>query len=175
MVPNWSRLEALGRVLLVLFASTFCGALVLPLAADGHLPVTWELWRAPLATATSASIVAEFVWIRSHLSAAAGALGLPSPALAARALARSFPPVATVLLVVCLCRCTPAQAASDVVIGVQAVACGLDHYSQDTAAGDTDAQIVADIEKSCGLTPDQWATVLAAHTKAEQAEKARAR
>lgn len=76
MQPNWSKLEALGRTLIILFASTFFGALVLPLAANGELPVTWVAWRPILAVAVSAAIVAEVVWIRAHLAAAAAARGL---------------------------------------------------------------------------------------------------
>lgn len=79
MQPNWSKLESLARVLIVLFASTFVGALVLPLAADGTLPMTWAAWKSCLAIGLSAGIVAEVIWIRGHLAALAASLGLAAP------------------------------------------------------------------------------------------------
>ncbi len=68
------------RMLVILAASTFFGALVLPLAADGTLPSTWAAWRHTLAVAGSATIVAEIAWGRTHLAALAQASGLlPAP------------------------------------------------------------------------------------------------
>lgn len=73
---NWSAIAALFRTLVILFASTFVGALVLPLAADGTLPMSWPAWRPVLAVGLSAAIVSEVIWIRGHLAALAASVGL---------------------------------------------------------------------------------------------------
>jgi hypothetical protein len=86
MTPNWTKLAALGRMLFVLAGSTFFGALVIPLAADGSLPTTWTAWRPVLAIAGSAAVLAEIAWIRSHLAQVAQGLGLtPANAIATTA------------------------------------------------------------------------------------------
>jgi hypothetical protein len=76
MNPNWTKLGVLFRTLAILGASSFCGALALPLATDGTLPVTWTAWRPILAVAASAAAVAEFIWIRTHIQQAAQAIGV---------------------------------------------------------------------------------------------------
>jgi hypothetical protein len=76
MNPNWSKLASLFRTLVILGASSFVGAIVLPLATDGTLPITWAAWRPILAVGASAAVVAEFLWIRAHLQAAAQAIGV---------------------------------------------------------------------------------------------------
>jgi hypothetical protein len=76
MNPNWSKLASLGRALIILAASSFFGALVLPIATDGTLPATWAAWKPILAVGASAAIVAEVIWIRTHLQQAAQAIGV---------------------------------------------------------------------------------------------------
>ena len=74
MKPTYTALEALMRTVLILFASTFVGAVVVPLSADGTLPASWAVWRPLLAVSLSAALVAEFVFLRSHLQDARAAL-----------------------------------------------------------------------------------------------------
>lgn len=147
MQPNWSKLEALFRTLLILFASVFVGALVMPLSAEGTLPTTWAAWRPVLAVALSAAVVAEVVWIRSHLAAVAAAAGLPAPAgvdPAAKALG-----VVLLLVGVSTARlvsgCTPqAQVA-----GVDLAVCILDQYAA-APPGEPMPQLIAETVAKCG-------------------------
>jgi hypothetical protein len=107
MLPNWTKLAALFRTLTILGASAFCGAVVLPLATDGTLPTTWLAWRPILAVGASAAVVAEFIWIRSHIQAAAQAIGVlnsdPStpPAIKAAFLKMAVGAVLCALLFAC--------------------------------------------------------------------------
>jgi hypothetical protein len=121
MNPNWSKLASLGRTLFILFASTFVGAIVLPVATDGTLPATWAAWRPILAVALSAAVAAEFLWIRTHLQQAAQAIGVvandaTTPAAVKAALLKGgFGVVLLMLSLLCSgCNgtgCTPAQVA----------------------------------------------------------------
>jgi hypothetical protein len=116
MNPNWTKLTALVRVLLIIFASSFFGALVLPLAADGTLPITWTAWRPILMVAVSAGIVAEIIWLRTHVQQAAQAIGeattdIGTPATVKTALAK-IGIMSTVVLSLCCIDCTPAQVAT---------------------------------------------------------------
>jgi hypothetical protein len=74
--PNWSALAALFRTLIILGASTFAGAFVLPLSMGGGIPDTWAAWRPVLAVAGAAALTAEVIWIRAHLQALAASMGL---------------------------------------------------------------------------------------------------
>ena len=116
MNPNWSKLAALFRTLTILGASSFVGAIALPLATDGTLPTTWQAWRPILAVAGSAAIVAEFIWIRAHLQAAAQAIGViaaaPSTAPEVKAALLTFTTsIVGILSLGALLSCTPAQVA----------------------------------------------------------------
>jgi hypothetical protein len=116
MNPNWTKLAALTRTLIILGASSFCGAVVLPLATDGTLPTTWLAWRPILAVASSAAVAAEFIWIRTHIQQAAQAIGVLSndpattPAVKA-ALLKIGLGVLGLLTLGATLQCTPAQTA----------------------------------------------------------------
>lgn len=148
MKPNWTALEALGRTLFILAASTFFGALVMPLAADGTLPTDWAHWRPVLAVGGSAAVAAEVIWIRAHLSAAASALGLPATQAAVKA-------AAALLLVVGLGRllpaCTPSQGqtattVTNAVFSADQAAC---MAANEGLVGDSNA--VKEFESLCNL------------------------
>jgi hypothetical protein len=126
MNPNWTKLAALFRTLVILGASSFCGAVVLPLATDGTLPTTWVAWRPILAVAGSAAVAAEFIWIRTHIQQAAQAIGVLSndpattPAVKAALLRVGLGIVAMTLAVFCT-GCTPAanaQAQTDTGVAI---------------------------------------------------------
>jgi hypothetical protein len=116
MNPNWSKLASLFRTLVILGASSFCGAVVLPIATDGSLPTTWVAWRPILAVAASAAAVAEFLWIRAHLQTAAQAIGVVAndantpPAVKAALMKVTLSAMAVLVAVLCF-GCTPAQSA----------------------------------------------------------------
>ena len=116
MNPNWSKLAALFRTLTILGASSFVGAIALPLATDGTLPTTWQAWRPILAVAGSAAAVSEFIWIRTHIQQAAQVIGVLSneptttPAVKAALLKFGLGLLGIFSLGVFLA-CTPAQVA----------------------------------------------------------------
>lgn len=171
MKPNWSAASALLRALLILFASTFAGALVLPLAADGTLPTDWAHWRPVLATAFAAAMVAELAYVRAHLAQAAQALGIsPAGAVAAATKAAGAALLLLVLGACAGCGLTGGQVVQDVTIGLNAAACVLNTVSAETAAGKTEEQAVADAVVKCGVSAAQAAGVLDAHRKAEVTE-----
>jgi hypothetical protein len=151
MNPNWSKLASLGRMLFILFASTFFGALVIPLAADGTIPSTWAAWRPLLAVAGSASLIAEIAWIRSHLAQSASALGIVSTT--AKLAASSL----FLLLLSC---------AAAVPIVAPAVDCASAIIS-DALAGMTIEQIEADAGPKCGADLISVVTTLANSTDAK--------
>lgn len=82
MKPNWSAAAALARALVVLGLSSFVGALVLPVLADGTLPMDWAHWKPVFATALGAAAAQELIYVRLHLAQAAQAMGLPVPSTA---------------------------------------------------------------------------------------------
>jgi len=176
---NWTVTAMLLRTLLILGASTFVGAIVLPVGVDGTLPMTWAAWKPILAVAASAAAVAEFLWIRAHLSQAAQALGLPAIPAAAQAATNAAKTAIVLLGLGMLVRgetacANPAQAANDVAIGLQGAACVLNVYSTDTAAGQTSfIAIVADSVAQCGkygITEAGATGLLQAHQQAEMKE-----
>lgn len=178
---NWTVTAALLRTLLILGASTFVGAVVLPLGANGTLPVTWAAWKPVLAIGASAAVVAEWLWIRTHLSQAAQALGLPAAPAAAAAAAANVVKTTIVLLGLGMllrgttaCGATPVQVATDVGIGLQGAACVLNVYATDSAAGKTSfVAIVADAVAQCGqygITEANATGLLQAHRNAEMKE-----
>lgn len=160
MTPNYSARESLVRALVILGASTFVGALVLPLAADGTLPATWAAWRPVLAVAVSAAIVAEIAYVRAHLAAVAQAIGVtpapapaapPAPAPTDAAAKRGFarlPLVGALALVAVLGLLAPGCAwfKAEVPVAANVVAI----VERDFRAGDGAPQISSDVCKALG-------------------------
>lgn len=173
---NWTATAALLRTLAILGASTFVGAIVLPVGADGTLPHTWAAWKPILAVGMSAAVVAEYLWIRVHLSQAAQALGLPAaPAAAANAVKTAVVLIGLGLLVRggTACGASTPQVANDVAIGLQGAACVLDVYATDSTAGKALPAIIVDAVAQCGkygITEAGATGLLQAHRAAELKE-----
>ena len=146
MNPNWSKLAALFRTLAILGASSFVGAIALPLATDGTLPTTWQAWRPILAVAGSAAAVSEFIWIRTHIQQAAQAIGVLSndPSTSAPAKAALLK-IGLGVMLVFLLSCAAAAPAI-----VPAADCGAAIIA-DALSGMTVEQIIADaVGPKCG-------------------------
>lgn len=177
---NWTLTAALLRTLLILGASTFVGAIVLPVGVDGTLPVSWAAWKPIVAVGLSASAVAEWLWIRTHLSQAAQALGLPAIAGTAVSAAATVAKTSIVILGLgfllrgtTACGATPVQVATDVGIGAQALGCVLGVYATDEAAGKQWPTIVEDSVIQCGkygITAANASSAMQAHRMAEMKE-----
>jgi hypothetical protein len=155
--PNITALASLARTLVVLFAATFTGALVLPIAANGSIEFDWAHLRPVLATAAGAGVAAELLWVRTHLQAFAAVLGLgtqtatPSAGTVAAA-AKPLTALAllSVFLALVLSGCTTAQATSveNAVFTVDQAACLV---ANEGFIGDSTA--VQEFETTCQLAP----------------------
>lgn len=73
-MTNWTKLAAIGRAMFMVAGVSFFGALVIPVANDGTIPTTWVAWKTILFMAASAAVLAEVLWIRSHLQQASTTL-----------------------------------------------------------------------------------------------------
>ncbi len=160
--PNWSKLAALFRTLVILGASSFVGAIVLPLATDGTLPITWAAWRPILAVAGSAAVVSEFIWIKTHLQQAAQAIGvLSSDPATTPAVRAALLKVGLGAILILLPGCTPtgqlAQGASSALnvteVSLKALVCGLDVITTDesTTPPAPATQLAFDLAANCGM------------------------
>jgi hypothetical protein len=160
---NWTKLEAVGRMMFILFGATFFGALVIPLAGNGELPATWAAWRTILAVAFSAAILAEVAWIRSHLAQVASLMGL-TPAATIAGVAETTAKVvgmaalilSTSFLTACNANGTLTPNGQTVVnvsaVGLETLACITKTLATDmTAAPVNFVQIAFDLAANCGM------------------------
>jgi hypothetical protein len=169
---NWTASAAIVRGLVILFVSTFFGALALPLGAGGTLPSTWAAWRPELSVALSAAIVAEIVWIRSHLAQYAQALGIPTtsttnPATKAAGAAVMLLALGGLVRGTTACSQSPLQTAADVGDVAQLTGCVLSTYATDKQGGMSEDATVLDVAAKCKLDAYAVQGVLDAHKRAE--------
>jgi hypothetical protein len=166
---NWTASAAIVRGLVILFVSTFFGALALPLGAGGTLPSTWAAWRPELSVALSAAIVAEIVWIRSHLAQYAQKLGTSATNAATKAAGAAVMLLALGGLVrgTTACSQSPLQTAADVGDVAQLTGCVLSTYATDKQGGMSEDATVLDVAAKCKLDAYAVQGVLDAHKRAE--------
>lgn len=186
---NWTAISAAIRAAVTMFLVTFIGALV---GTGDGLPTTWTGWRPLLITSLAAAGLQELMWLRSHLSAIAGASVSPATATVAASKAdqRGSAQVAVLALLsagliafgisagtISACNSVPPAVPTGVVTGIQdgvaAAECVLSRYGQDVAKGLQTPAIVADIVLQCGLTELQVTGLLDAHRGAMTLELAK--